>query len=58
MRELSSQDVESVNGGIIPAVVAGFYAYNVLAGTYGAAAVWGYTAGFAFGAAMTYDQLK
>lgn len=47
MRELSVGEVQAVSGGIIPAVAAGFMAYNYVAAAYGAAHVAAYAAGAA-----------
>lgn len=52
MRELSSMAVEQVDGGIIPAVAAGFIAYNYIVAAYTATQI-ATGVGVAAGAAAT-----
>jgi hypothetical protein len=50
MRELTATEVQSVDGGIIPAIAAGFMAYNYIVATYSATQI-AFAAGAAIGGA-------
>jgi len=52
MRELSVMEVEKVDGGLIPAIYAGFMAYNYIVAVYSATQI-ATAAGIAVGAAAT-----
>lgn len=49
MRDLSLNEIEAVDGGIIPAIAAGFMAYNYIVATYSATQI-AFAAGAAIGA--------
>jgi lactobin A/cerein 7B family class IIb bacteriocin len=50
MKELRSEQLDNVNGGLVPAIYAGFMAYNYAVAVYGGAnvAAFGASAAIAF----------
>ena len=52
MREMDLNDIGAVDGGIIPAIYAGFVAYNYIVATYSATQI-AFAAGAAIGATAT-----
>lgn len=49
MRHMTATEIQSIEGGIIPAVAAGFMAYNYIVATYSATQI-AFAAGAAIGA--------